>query len=58
VTWYFVFVGVAFGARPTVVTRVSSPANEKIIGRLREDIGRPKKEKKPTVKPKIVADTA
>jgi hypothetical protein len=37
---------------------VGSPADEKIIARPREDIGRPKKEKRPTVRLKIVVDTA
>ncbi len=54
----FAFVGDAFGVRPTVAARVSCLADVKIIARLSEDIGRPKKEKKPTVRPKIVAGTA
>lgn len=54
----FAFVGDAFVARPTVAARVSCLADEKIIARLSEDIGRPKKGKKPTVRLKIVVGTA
>jgi hypothetical protein len=53
----FAFVGVAFGARLTVLLNVGSPANEKIIAKPKENIGRPKKAKKTTVRPKTVAVT-
>ena len=53
----FAFVDVAFGARLTVLTSVGSPASEKIIAPPKENIGRPKKAKKTTVKPKTVAVT-
>ena len=56
--WRFAFVGVAFGARLTVPTSVASPANEKIIAKLKENIGRPKRVKKTTARPKTVVDTA
>ena len=52
------FVGVAFGAKPTVPMSVDSPASEKIIVKPRENIGRPKRGKKITVRPKIVVGTA
>jgi hypothetical protein len=55
---HFTFVGVAFGAKFTVPASVGSPADAKIIARPREDIGRPKKGKKPTAKPKIVVGKA
>ena len=46
------FAGVAFAARPIVVTPVGCMADVKIIVRPSEDIGRPKKAKKTTVRPK------
>jgi len=52
-----VFAGVASGARPTAAMSVGCLADEKIIARPSEDIGRAKKEKKPTARPKIVVDT-
>ncbi len=51
------FVGTAFEARPTVVMSAVCMAGAKIIVRPSEDIGRPKKAKKPTARPKTVADT-
>jgi hypothetical protein len=54
----FVFAGAAFVARRTVVIHAGSPADEKNIARPREGIGRPKREEKPTVRPKIVVGTA
>jgi hypothetical protein len=53
----FAFVGVAFGARLTVLLSVGSPASAKIIAKPKENIGRPKKAKKTTVRPKTVAVT-
>ena len=55
---YFAFVGVAFGARLTVPTSVAFWANEKIIAKPKENTGKPKKAKKPTVWLKIAVDTA
>jgi hypothetical protein len=55
---FFAFAGAAFEARPTVAPPAGCMAGEKIIARLSEGIGRPKKAKKPTVRPKIVIDTA
>jgi len=54
---HFVFAGAAFEARLIAVTRVGCTAGEKIIARPSADIGRPKRAKKPTAKPKTVVDT-
>ena len=53
----FAFVGTAFEARPTVVMSAVCMAGAKIIVRPNADIGRLKKEKKPTVRPKTVVGT-
>ena len=51
------FVGTAFEARPTVVMSAVCMAGAEIIVRPSEDTVRPKKAKKPTARPKTVADT-
>ena len=53
----FAFVGAAFEARLIVVTPVGCMADVKIIVKPSENIGRPKKAKKITAKPKIVVGT-
>ena len=54
----FAYAGAVFGARPTVAMHAGSPADEKNIARPSEGIGRPKREEKPTVRPKIVVGMA
>jgi hypothetical protein len=54
---HFVFAGAAFGVRLTVVTRVGCTVGAKIIARPSADIGRPKRVKKPTARPKTVVGT-
>ena len=51
------FVGTAFEAKPTVVKSAVCMAGTKIIVRPSEDTVKPKKAKKPTARPKTVADT-
>ena len=51
------FVGTAFEARPTVVMSAVYMADAKIIARPNADIGRPKRAKSHTAKPKTVVDT-
>ena len=54
----FAFAVIAFGARLIVAMRVGCLAGKKNIARPNEDIDRPKKAKRLTVKPKIAADMA
>ena len=51
------FAGAAFGARLTVVTHAGCMAGAKTIARPNADIGRPKKAKRPTARPKTVVGT-
>jgi len=58
VTWFFVFVGVAFEDRPTVAINAASQESVKIIVRPKENIAKPRRVKRPTVKLKTAAGTA
>ncbi len=53
----FAFVDTAFEARLTVPMSVGCLANEKIIVKPKENIGRPKKAKRATARPKTVVGT-
>ncbi len=53
----FVFAVAAFGARPIVAPPAVCMAGVKIIVRPSEGIGRPKRVKKPTARPKTAVDT-
>ena len=57
-TWFFVFVGVAGEDRPIVAKNAESQGGAKIIVRPKENIARPKRAKKTTVKLKTAAGTA
>lgn len=53
----FVFAGAAFVARPIVAPPAGCMAGAEIIARPSEGTGRPKRVKKPTVRPKTAVDT-
>jgi hypothetical protein len=55
--WRFAFAGVVFGVRLTVAMHAGCSANEEIIVEPKEDIGRPRKAKRITGRPKIVVVT-
>jgi hypothetical protein len=57
VIWFFVSVGVAGEVRLTVATNAASQGGAKIIARPKENIVRPRRVKRPTVKLKTAADT-
>ena len=55
---FSICVGLAGGDSVTVVIIAGWPRNDRVIVRPKDDIGRPPKAKKLTVKPKTAADMA